>query len=220
VKLAEKSRAPRTRDRYLRDFTHFTSLISHHSKWLSPAFGESVRHAAYRLGALGDLSFLPTYLYSYLLVIVLGGPLFEEIGWRGFALPRLEGLHGPALASLILGFLWALWHLPEFLVPRWSAESGGFSLTSIILFSLVTITFTITWVFNNTRASILLTILVHASIDTFSLTLGTIFPPKAVASAYPMIIGCGVFVVVIIIVTRGRLSYDRLVESQPAREIT
>lgn len=174
-----------------------------------------------KLGALGGLSFLPTYLYSYLLVVVLGGPLFEEIGWRGFALPRLEGLHGPLLASLILGILWALWHLPEFLVPRWSSESGGFSITSIILFTLVTLTFTfvITWVFNNTRASILIAILVHASIDTFSETLGAIFPPKAVASAFPMIIGFGVVTVVLIVVTRGRLSYERLLEAQPAPRV-
>jgi membrane protease YdiL (CAAX protease family) len=136
-----------------------------------------------KLGALGSLSFLPTYLLSFLLVVVLGGPLFEEIGWRGFALPRMEGLHGPLVASLILGVLWALWHLPEFLVPSWAASSGGGGISGIILFTLTALTFTfvITWVFNNTRASILIAILVHASIDTFSETLGAIFPAKAVA---------------------------------------
>jgi uncharacterized protein len=174
-----------------------------------------------KLGALGGLSFLPTYLLSFLLVVVLGGPLFEEIGWRGFALPRMEGLHGPLLASLSLGVMWALWHLPEFLVPSWAASSGGGGISGIILFTLTALTFTfvITWVFNNTRASILIAILVHASIDTFSETLGAIFPAKAVASAFPMMIGFGVLAVVLIVLTRGRLNYERLTEAQSAPRV-
>jgi uncharacterized protein len=64
------------------------------------------------LAAFGGPSYLPSYLVSFALVTVLGGPLLEEGGWRGFALPSMERLHGPLLASLILGVLWALWHLP------------------------------------------------------------------------------------------------------------
>jgi membrane protease YdiL (CAAX protease family) len=60
------------------------------------------------LGALGGPSYLLSYLATFALVIVLGGPLLEEPGWCGFALPRMERLHGPLLASLILGVLWAL----------------------------------------------------------------------------------------------------------------
>ena len=66
-----------------------------------------------------------TYLSTYVLVVILGGPLFEEPGWRGFALPRLQPLHGPLVGTIILGLLWALWHLPEFMVPTWAATSGG-----------------------------------------------------------------------------------------------
>jgi uncharacterized protein len=74
-------------------------------------------------------------------------------------------------------------------------------------------------VFNNTRASILIAILLHASIKTFSESLGVIFPPKAIASAFPMMIGFGVVAVLIIVLTRGRLSYERLVEAQPAPRV-
>jgi uncharacterized protein len=173
------------------------------------------------LGALGGPSYLLSYLGYFALVTVLGGPLLEEGGWRGFALPRMERLHGPLLASLILGVLWALWHLPEFLVPSWAASSGGGGVLGITLFTLTAITFTIiiTWVFNNTRASLLLAILVHASIDTFGGTLAAIFPAKAVTSAFPYLIGFGVVAVVLVVLTRGRLDYERLAEAQSAPRV-
>jgi membrane protease YdiL (CAAX protease family) len=173
------------------------------------------------LGALGGPSYLLSYLGYFALVTLLGGPLLEEGGWRGFALPRMERLHGPLLASLILGVLWALWHLPEFLVPSWAASSGGGGVLGITLFTLTAITFTIviSWVFNNTRASLLLAILVHASIDTFGGTLAAIFPAKAVASAFPYMIGFGVVAVVLIVLTRGRLDYEQLAEAQSAPRV-
>jgi uncharacterized protein len=168
------------------------------------------------LAALGGPSYLLGYLASFALVTVLGGPLLEEIGWRGFALPRMERLHGPLLASLILGVLWALWHLPEFLVPSWAASSGGGSILSIILFIVfaITVTVVITWVFNNTRASVLLAILVHSSIDTFTIPLAAIFPAWAIASALPLTIGFGFVAVTLMVLTRGRLDYQRLAEAQ------
>jgi membrane protease YdiL (CAAX protease family) len=84
-----------------------------------------------------------TYLSTYVLVVILGGPLFEEPGWRGFALPRLQPLHGPLVGTLILGLLWGLWHLPEFLVPAWAESSGGSSLLAIVKFVLIAISFAI-----------------------------------------------------------------------------
>jgi len=168
------------------------------------------------LGALGGPSYLLSYLATYVFVMALGGPLFEEIGWRGFALARMEALHGPLLASVILGVLWALWHLPEFLVPSWAASSGGGGILGITLFIVTAITFTIviTWVFNNTRASVLLAILVHTSIDAFTVPLGEIFPADAVSSALPFIIGFGAVGMVLMVVTRGRLDYERLADAR------
>jgi membrane protease YdiL (CAAX protease family) len=136
------------------------------------------------LGALGGLSFVPGYLVFFILVLIIGGPLLEEGGWRGFALPRMQLLHGPLVASLILGLLWALWHLPEFLVPSWAASSGGGGILGIAQFLIIAVAIAImmTWVFNNTRGSLLLAILVHTSIDASGRPLGEIFPPTAVSS--------------------------------------
>jgi uncharacterized protein len=69
-------------------------------------------------GALADFvapdwSVAPLWLSSIVVVLFLppADPLLEEGGWRGFALPRLQRLHGPVLGTLILGALWGLWHL-------------------------------------------------------------------------------------------------------------
>jgi CAAX protease family protein len=169
------------------------------------------------LGALGGPAYVVTYVVGFVLTMILGGPLFEEIGWRGFALPRLQLSNGPLAASLILGVLWAFWHLPQFLVPAWAASSGGGGISGIALFVLAAVAFSVllSWVFNNTRASLLIAVLAHTSIDAFSGTMGTVYPVAA-ASAWPMIIGFGVVAVVLITVTRGRLGYDRLRDAPPA----
>ena len=74
------------------------------------------------------------------------------------------------------------------------------------------------WVFNNTQASLHLAILVHASIDTFSITLGVMFPPEDVASALPFIIGFGFVALALILITRGQLNYTRLADAPSAEE--
>jgi membrane protease YdiL (CAAX protease family) len=173
------------------------------------------------LGALGGPSYVLSYLAFFVLVFIFGGPLLEEPGWRGFALPRLERLHGPLVGTLILGVLWALWHLPEFLVPSWAASSGGGGILGIIEFVVITITFAIiiTWVFNNTYASLLLAMLVHASIDTFGSALGEIFPAPAASSTLPLLIGFGAVAVVLVVLTRGRLGYRRDPEAVSAPRV-
>jgi uncharacterized protein len=156
-----------------------------------------------------------TYLSTYVLVVLLGGPLFEEPGWRGFALPRLQPLYGPLVGTLILGLLWALWHLPEFLVPVWAESSGGSSFLAIVKFVVIAITFAIvtTWVFNNTKGSVFMAILVHASIDTFSIPVGGLASPSAVGNS--ILLSFGGLALVLVVLTRGRLAYERYRQEEP-----
>src|ERR671920_1342493 len=155
------------------------------------------------------LGYVLNYLALFPLIIVLGGPLFEEVGWRGFALPRLQPLHGPLVGTLILGLMWALWHLPQFLVPSWAEASGGRGFLAIVKFVFIAIDFAIvtTWVFNNTKGSVFMAILVHAAIDTFSIPMGELFSPSDVGNS--ILLSFGVLVVVLVAVTRGRLGYER-----------
>src|SRR5262249_42488550 len=68
------------------------------------------------LAGLAPLPMLALFVY----IFFLGGPLGEEPGWRGFALPRLQRRYGPFFGSLILGPIWAFWHLPIFWIPAWN----------------------------------------------------------------------------------------------------
>src|SRR5215212_693169 len=121
------------------------------------------------LGALAPLSLLGVFVY----VFFLGGALGEEPGWRGFALPRLQALHGPLLGTLILGPLWALWHLPLFFTP-WNV----LTTFNLVVFVLATTCLAImyTWVFNNTKGSVLMAILIHASFNWTTVAVGPLFP--------------------------------------------
>jgi membrane protease YdiL (CAAX protease family) len=149
-------------------------------------------------------------LTLFVTVFFIGGPFGEEPGWRGFALPRLQRRYGPLLGSLILGPLWALWHLPIFFIPSWNFPP---TLLNLVLYVISAISFTIvmTWVFNNTKGSLLMAILLHASFNTTFLILNQLFTASIVTdygSTVPSVIGFGALAVVLVTLTRGRLGYQ------------
>ncbi len=110
------------------------------------------------VSGLDDLD--PWYLliavFFLRLVNPLDGPMGEEPGWRGFALPRLQANRSPLMASLILGLIAAIWHLPLVFLP-------GEDLAPIFLLGTVAITFVYTWIFNHTGGSVLMTLVAHAA---------------------------------------------------------
>jgi membrane protease YdiL (CAAX protease family) len=88
------------------------------------------------------------------------GPASEEAGWRGFALPRLEAKYNALVSSLILGVIWTFWHLPLFYLT--GATQMSIPLP-IYLALTITLTTYMTWLFNNTRGSLIITTLAHYS---------------------------------------------------------
>lgn len=173
----------------------------------------------------GNLSALrmpsPAFLFTYLgafAVAFVAAFFVEEFGWRGFALPRLQVKHGPLLGTLVLGALWALWHVPAwaFFPGATGAGSSAFSSTfAITLFAfacqIVAQAIIITWLFNHTRGSVMLAIAIHAAGNAGAGSFLTLFPSLFPHPVIPVVYEIGVIVVAIVIVvaTRGRLGYDR-----------
>jgi hypothetical protein len=141
-------------------------------------------------GARPDFSLLARQWFLIPIALVtgmlLGGPLEEEFGWRGFATVRLQERHSALVAGIIVGILWGLWHLPAFLIP-WTTQHG----LPLVLFLLHDIALAIlfAWIFNNSRGSVWMVMLAHAA---FNLTI-TILPlmPAAAGSAQPLAFAVG-----------------------------
>jgi membrane protease YdiL (CAAX protease family) len=93
----------------------------------------------------------------------LGGPVSEEPGWRGFALPKLQRRFGPFWATLILAPLWAGWHLPLFQMPGWSSASPW-----QFLLILIGVSFLITAATNLAKFGLVVPIVLHAFFNTSS----------------------------------------------------
>src|SRR5262245_49621993 len=90
------------------------------------------------------------------MVFPLFAPIAEEPAWRGFALPRLQARHSPFTATLILGLVVAVWHVPLVFL---STEH----LEPVMLLATVAVTFFYTWLFNHTGGSVFITIVAHAA---------------------------------------------------------
>jgi len=151
----------------------------------------------------GVLTSASVYNYSTL----LGGPLFEEPGWRGFALPRLEARFGPLQASILLALLWAAWHLPLFLYPGWITAPPW-----IYLLIMIGATFLLTYGTNLARFGVITPIAMHAAFNTASrfltgLFVGTTGP--RIRMPFELVLAlCGLATAgVLILVTRGALGY-------------
>jgi len=145
-----------------------------------------------------------------LIVEILTSGLAEEPGWRGFALPRLQQKIGPLLGSVILGILWQCWHLPLYLTD-WGA-GAGWSEICVAILANIGLTIFITWVFNHTRGSLFIAILLHATLDAFGVAAATgLFSIQWMQQHGDrgLLLSFGTVALVLIVVTRGRLGYQR-----------
>jgi uncharacterized protein len=102
---------------------------------------------------------LPLFLFMFF----LGGSVQEEFGWRGYALPRLLEIQTPFLASLVLGLIWGVWHVPLFFMSGVSQEYMPFAafLPLTIAFS-----FLFTWAYLRTGMNLFSALLLHTTINT------------------------------------------------------
>jgi uncharacterized protein len=137
----------------------------------------------------------------------------EEIGWRGYALPKLQDRHGALVASVIIGVVWAFWHVPKFLTEG-SAQDYSFwlyvvdTIAKAILF---------TWIYNSTGSSLLSVTLFHASLNASAVFLPIL--PAAVGDVRPTLISVGLHCVlataVVLATGPARLSRSTSAATQP-----
>jgi uncharacterized protein len=104
----------------------------------------------------------PWYLMVGAILVSTPVQAGEEIGWRGFALPRLATRMGFAGAGILLGLVWACWHLPLFSIPQ--ADTYGQSFI-VYLLQVTGISVAIAWLYFRTRQSLLLPMLMHAAVN-------------------------------------------------------
>ncbi len=112
-------------------------------------------YTSFQIGKLSMIGFL-------LAVLIVG----EEIGWRGFLLPHFLKRHGPFASALVVGEIWALWHLPNFLLPAYPHYGISFFVFVIIAISYSVL---FTWFYLKTGGSLLLATIFHAALNLLSL---------------------------------------------------
>jgi membrane protease YdiL (CAAX protease family) len=151
--------------------------------------------------------YLPALLTTYLI-----NPIGEETGWTGFALHHLQKQWSPWLSAIVLGLLWAIWHLPAYFIP---SEMGKFNPFGFVIFMFMAIFTRViwTWVTNKAKGSGIAGVLLHASSNAVSIGLIPLLLPAPQTSQVddisgPILLGLLLLsAVLIMIFTRGRLSY-------------
>jgi len=133
------------------------------------------------IGSSLDLSHVPPLcmcIPAFIMKFFLDAGLGEELGWRGFLLPRLQARHNALVASIIVGIGWGLWHLPLFMLEGMSptyelGQTYGVvpALLGFTVFFLIPWSILFTWLYNNTKGSLLLAFVFHSSQAWFVLFL-------------------------------------------------
>jgi membrane protease YdiL (CAAX protease family) len=161
--------------------------------------------------------FFTTYLPKVVMVFLIVS-LWEEIGWMGFALPRLQDKFGPLMASAVLGVLWALWHLPAYFNSTQVVDPKvGLAdldrllyLLPLLMLLAVSTRIVMTWLFNSAAGSVVIVTLFHAGFNISNNEfIPTLVPElnRMFANNEWIYAVLGVLALLLLVFTKGRLSY-------------
>ena len=165
------------------------------------------------LGYSHDFSFLPlasyfgpekSWMVIIAIVLALPNALGEELGWRGFALPRLQSHFNALVASIILGIIWGIWHIPMWMAFGMREFFPMFVDVSILILPAILYT----WIYNSTGASLLLIWLFH-----FSMTITQYFLPSAPTHTVDFV-NLGIVILVIFVFGYRHLSTNRIMRTE------
>lgn len=129
----------------------------------------------------------------------------EEIGWRGFALPKLQGKYHPLLASLILGAIWAVWHLPLFFTAGSVHTQMGFPF---FFFATLGYSVLYSWIYNGTKESVFIMCMLHA-VNNATVTYSMIFFKPLITEPIFALSVLALFNILIIVFSRSTLLYQK-----------
>lgn len=111
--------------------------------------------------AAGSLSaVIPLYLLFF-----IGGPLQEEPGWRGVALPLMQRRWHPLVAAVLLGIVHCCWHAPLFLVDDWDSDGFGVSHLASYFVLVLALSIVLSWLANFNRGNIVTAIIAHNGVN-------------------------------------------------------
>lgn len=150
--------------------------------------------------------FGPLFMLAPIFLINLLSNVWEEIGWRGFALPRLQARYSALTASIILGVLWAVWHVPMLMNPQNAMSSFPWYVTLVNMAAMSVI---YAWIYNSTRGSLLLVTLFHAASNTVAFFLNVTLSAGAFAVHYGYLTTVIIVAAVIVVWVFGARSLSR-----------
>lgn len=149
---------------------------------------------------------LPTLPVQFLVIALVGGGN-EELGWRGFALPRLQGVLSPLAANVMLGAVWAVWHAPLFAMAGTAQSQMYFPAYALLC---VGFTVVLGHVFNSARGGVIAAIVTHAAINVVSSVKALVVGGPASAIEVAMV---ALLALLLAVCTRGRLGLRRSEET-------
>lgn len=147
--------------------------------------------------AVGHVALL---LMNFGLVFLVGGPLGEEFGWRGYALPAMQERLGWRTSSLMLGGIWGVWHLPLFFVAGSSQNQG--SITAFFVLIVATSVF-YTWLFNRSAGSLVPVLLLHTASNSWP-SVVPILPSDTDQRPYLFVVGLVAMAAVLLLLRPDR----------------
>ena len=152
-------------------------------------------------GALLSSESLKNLPLTLMATALYGGPVGEEAGWRGFALPRLQKRFNPLAASVFLGLIWGFWHLPLHVTGYYNAAFGN-PINGLLMRAITTIPLAIifTWLYNRSGGNLLVMVILHTAVNVTSSLINT---------------GLGMFIVTAVAVI-FMIVFDRMYRKLPS----
>jgi uncharacterized protein len=135
-----------------------------------------------------------------------GSALGEEIGWRGYALPRLQYMHTALMASLVLGTLHGLWHLPLWLTGD---PDNQLSLYPAFVIQVIAVAVIYTWLYNGTEGSLLLAVFFHTALNAPLTLILLPLGPENVTLPFWLLSGLWVVAAIIVVAAFGPAQLSR-----------